>query len=45
MQRATNILKRLLLGPVILPQKVDLGLLDPQSEVEVWLDGLGRASM
>jgi flavin reductase (DIM6/NTAB) family NADH-FMN oxidoreductase RutF len=41
MQRATNILKRLLLGPVILPQKVDLGLLDPQSEVEVWLDGLG----
>jgi len=26
---------------VSLPQKVDLGLLDPQSEVEVWLDGLG----
>ena len=41
MQHATKILKRLLLGPVILPQKVDLGLLDPQSEVEVWLDGLG----
>lgn len=41
MQHATNILKRLLLGPVSLPQKVDLGLPDPQSEVKVWLDGLG----
>ncbi len=41
MQHAINILKRLLLGPVSLPQKVDLGLLEPQSEVEVWLDGLG----
>jgi flavin reductase (DIM6/NTAB) family NADH-FMN oxidoreductase RutF len=41
MPQASKILKRMLLGPVSLPQKVDLGLVDPQSEVDVWLDGLG----
>lgn len=31
----------MLLGPMDFPQKIDLGLPDPQSEVDVWLDGLG----
>jgi flavin reductase (DIM6/NTAB) family NADH-FMN oxidoreductase RutF len=39
---ARRILKRLLLGPASLPQKVDFGLQDPQSEVDVWLHGLGN---
>jgi len=37
-----NILKRMLLGPVEFPQKLDLEMQDPQSEVDVWLHGLGE---
>jgi flavin reductase (DIM6/NTAB) family NADH-FMN oxidoreductase RutF len=37
-----KILKRILLGPIEFPQKLDLEMQDPQSEVDVWLDGLGE---
>jgi flavin reductase (DIM6/NTAB) family NADH-FMN oxidoreductase RutF len=36
-----NILKRMLLGPIEFPQKLDLEMQDPQSEVDVWLDDPG----
>jgi flavin reductase (DIM6/NTAB) family NADH-FMN oxidoreductase RutF len=41
LRRALKTLKRMLLGPIDFPQKIELGLEDPQSEVDVWLHGLG----
>ncbi|HVN77719.1 MAG TPA: flavin reductase [Terriglobia bacterium] len=38
---ARKVLKRILLGPSEFPQQCALGLRDPQSEVSVWLHGLG----
>jgi flavin reductase (DIM6/NTAB) family NADH-FMN oxidoreductase RutF len=40
---ARKTLRRLVLGDADLPQQCTVALSDPQSEVEVWLDGLGRS--
>jgi flavin reductase (DIM6/NTAB) family NADH-FMN oxidoreductase RutF len=42
MNRFRKILKRILLGQSSLPQKVDFGLYEPQSEVDVWFEGLSN---
>ncbi len=40
-RRARRVLKRILLGPWDFPQQCTVGLRDPQSQVTVWLCGLG----
>ncbi len=39
--RARQAVKRILLGPSDFPQQCMVGLTDPQSEIAVWLHGLG----
>ena len=39
--RARQAVKRILLGPSDFPQQCVVGLTDPQSEITVWLHGLG----
>ncbi len=34
--------RRILLGPTDLPQACDLALHNPQSEISVWLHGMGE---
>jgi flavin reductase (DIM6/NTAB) family NADH-FMN oxidoreductase RutF len=41
LQQARKVLKRMVLGSIDLPQKIDIELQDPQSMVDVWLHGLG----
>jgi flavin reductase (DIM6/NTAB) family NADH-FMN oxidoreductase RutF len=36
-----NAIKRLVLGPRVFPDQCTLGLSDPQSEIRVWLHGVG----
>jgi len=40
-RRARRALKQMILGPWDFPQQCTVGLRDPQSEVTVWLSGLG----
>jgi flavin reductase (DIM6/NTAB) family NADH-FMN oxidoreductase RutF len=41
-RRARKMLLRMLLGSMDFPQKIDIGLEDPQAEIDVWLHGLGE---
>jgi len=42
LQKVRNTLKRMLLGPVNYPQKINFACEDPQQRVTVWLHGLGE---